>query len=188
MSISLRDQLLQAGLVNEKQAKKAAQATRQKYKKQRKTKQKTELINPEQEVVQEEQAAKVAYDRELNQKMREKIKRKETAAQIKQLIERNKLPREEGDVAYNFADGRKIKRKYVTEATQTKLNKGQLAIVKLGDQYELVVAEIAKKIAHRDEKRVIYHNDPKQAKAAKPDETQSDDAYGEYQVPDDLMW
>ena len=184
MSISLRDQLLQAGLVNEKQVKKAAQATRQKYKKQRKTKNKAEVVEPQQVIIQQEQAAKVAYDRELNEKMREKIKRKETAAQIKQLIEKNKLPREEGDVAYNFADGRKVKRKYVTQAVQDQLNRGQLAIVKLGDQYELVTTDIANKIRQRDQARVIYYNDPKkQTKAAS-----GDDAYADYQVPDDLMW
>ena len=183
MSISLRDQLLQAGLVNEKQVKKAAQATRQKYKKQRKTKNKVEVVDPQKQQIQEEQAAKVAYDRELNDKMREKIKRKEIAAQIKQLIEKNKLPREEGEVAYNFADGRKVKRKYVTEAAQDKLNRGQLAIVKLGDQYELVVSDIAKKIAKRDAARVIYYNDPHHKK-----EDAADDVYSAYQVPDDLMW
>jgi len=97
------------------------------------------------------------------------------------MIEKNRLKKEEGDAAFNFADGRKIKRLHLTKELHAQLTKGTLAIVKLGDQYELVTPEIAKKIAARDDKRVILQNTV-DAQAAE------DDEYKGFEVPDDLTW
>lgn len=59
---------------------------------------------------------------------------------------------------------------------------GRLAIVKLGQQYEVVSTEVARKIQSRDAASVIVFNE--QNKTADV----VDDAYAEYQVPDDLIW
>ena len=153
MSGSLRDQLLKVGLVNEKQAKKADQAAYKKRqpKKNVKKSQRKKEVNPEQVAADKAQMEKAAQDRELNFRIREKADRKAAAAEIKQMIEKNRLKKEEGDAAFNFADGRKIKRLHLTKELHAQLTKGTLAIVKLGDQYELVTPEIAKKIAARDD-------------------------------------
>jgi len=57
-----------------------------------------------------------------------------------------------------------------------------IAIIKLGDQYELVPSPVAEKIAQRDESRIILQNQ------ASKDSGDEDDSYADYQIPDDLMW
>ena len=113
---------------------------------------------------------------------RQQEEQKELAAQIKQLIELNRLPRDAEGLAYNFTDNNKVKRLYVSEAMRDQIAEGRLAIVKLGQQYEVVPAEVARKIQSRDAASVIVFNE--QNKTADV----VDDAYAEYQVPDDLIW
>lgn len=183
MGNSLQDQLLKAGLVNQKQLTKANQEKRRTDKQQRKTK----AIPVDQNKLrkQQEVAAKAERDRRLNRQRELETERKAIAAQIKQLIEAHRLPKAKGeddsDVAYNFADKNKIKKIYVSASMKNNLIAGKLAIVKLAGKYELVPTTIAEKIRSRDEKRVILCND----KQASEDEN---NAYAEYQVPDDLMW
>jgi len=103
------------------------------------------------------------------------------AAQVRQLIEVNRLPKGEGDIAYNFTDEGKVKRLYVSEQMQRQLGLGRLAVVKLDEQYELVPTAVAEKIRQRDESCVILCNEPEQ-------HSDEDDPYADYQIPDDLMW
>jgi uncharacterized protein YaiL (DUF2058 family) len=86
-------------------------------------------------------------------------------------------------LAYHFNDNNKIKTLYVSEAMREQVIRGRLAIVKLGDSYEVVSSEVAKKISLRDAASVIVHNEPI-ANAV----DNKDDPYAEYQIPDDLMW
>jgi uncharacterized protein len=74
MSISLRDQLLKAGLVNEKQAK---QAGKEKQKQQRLAhKGQIELDDTQQRLAAEAKAEKVKRDQELNRQQQEKVEAK----------------------------------------------------------------------------------------------------------------
>ncbi len=125
---------------------------------------------------------KVARDRELSRQLNEKAERKAVAAQIKQLIEVNRVDRNDGEIAYQFTDGKKINKIYVTALLQTQLSNGLIAIIKLGDKYELVPSQVAEKIAQRDESRIILQNQ------ASNDSGDEDDSYADYQIPDDLMW
>lgn len=113
------------------------------------------------------------------------VRVKELNAQIKQLIERNSQ-RAKGDVAYNFNDGAKIKKIFISEDNKRQINRGFLAIVKTGDQYDLVPKQVAERIANRIPDRkdevVLYLYD--QAK----DEVDEDDPYKDFQIPDDLEW
>lgn len=106
-------------------------------------------------------------------------------AQVKQLIEQNKLPRvdNEDDVAYRFTNDNKVKTLYVPESMRVQLSNGKLAIVKSGKKYEVVIAEIAHKIAERDVGSVLVNNETASSKAEK-----ADDPYAGFEVPDDLMW
>jgi uncharacterized protein len=54
---------------------------------------------------------------------------------------------------------------------RNQLINGQLAIVKLGKSYEVVTAEVAKKINERDADSVLVHNEPTASVV------QADDAY-----------
>ncbi len=179
MSLSLRDQLLKAGLVNEKQAK---QAERQKKKEKRLVhKGQAEVDTSSQEAAAKAIAEKAKRDQELNQQQQEKAEKKARAAQIKQLIESSRLPKLDTDDYYNFVDQKKVKRIAVNELVRNKLSSGSLAIVTHGGGYEIIPRDAAVKIEERDPRRIVLLN----VATETPDE---DDPYAAYQVPDDLMW
>jgi uncharacterized protein YaiL (DUF2058 family) len=175
MSTSLRDQLLQAGLVSEKQAKQASQQQHRQLR--NKTGQ-----NAEQKLsAQQAQAAKAARDQELNRRQQDKAERKARLAQIEQLIEQNRVPRIESDDFYSFIDGKKVRRVAVNALLRERLSRGELVIVRHKGHYEVVPAATAARIRERDEHAVISHND---AQAT----TDQDDPYKHFVVPDDLSW
>ena len=179
MSLSLRDQLMKAGLVSEKQAK---QAGKQKQKQQRLEKKgQVEVDDAIKQAALQAQAEKAARDQALNEQQKEKAEQKARAAQIKQLIESSRLPKLQSDDYYNFVDEKKIKRIAVNTMLRDKLSRGSLAIVRHGGGYEMIPREAALRIQERDPRRVILLNTPTEA----PD---ADDPYAAYQVPDDLMW
>ena len=179
MSLSLRDQLMKAGLVSEKQAK---QAGKQKQKQQRLEKKgQVEVDDAIKQAALQAQAEKAARDQELNEQQKEKAEQKARAAQIKQLIESSRLPKLQSDDYYNFVDDKKIKRIAVNTMLRDKLSRGSLAIIRHGGGYEMIPREAALRIQERDPRRVILLNTPTEA----PD---ADDPYAAYQVPDDLMW
>ncbi|PAV46819.1 nucleoprotein/polynucleotide-associated enzyme [Pseudomonas sp. HAR-UPW-AIA-41] len=179
MSLSLRDQLMKAGLVSEKQAK---QAGKQKQKQQRLEKKgQVEVDDAIRQAALQAQAEKAARDQALNEQQKEKAEQKARAAQIKQLIESSRLPKLQSDDYYNFVDEKKIKRIAVNAMLRDKLSRGSLAIVRHGGGYEMIPREAALRIQERDPRRVILLNTPTEA----PD---ADDPYAAYQVPDDLMW
>lgn len=179
MSISLRDQLLKAGLVSQKQAK---QAGKEQQKNQRMAhKGQIELDDSQKRAAQQAMAEKAAKDQELNRQQQEKLQKKAEAAQIKQLIEQSRLPKLTTEDYYNFVDEKKVKRLSVNKLMRDKLSSGSLAIVRHGGSYEVIPREAALKIQERDPNRVLLLNTSTEA----PD---ADDPYAAYQVPDDLMW
>mgnify|MGYP003599795578 FL=1 len=181
MSISLRDQLLKAGLVNEKQAK---QAGKEKQKQQRLAhKGQIELDDTQQRLAAEAKAEKVKRDQELNRQQQEKVEQKARAAQIKQLIEVSRLPKLNTEDYYNFVDDKKVKRLSVNTLMRNKLANGALAIVQHQGGYEVIPREAALKIQERDPRRIVQLNILTEVKT--PEE---DDPYAAYQIPDDLMW
>lgn len=179
MSNPLQEQLRKAGLVNDKQLKKAQKDQR----KERQRASENKGAAPEAEKARlQAQAEKAARDRELNLQKKEAEERRALAAQIRQLVEANRQPAD-GEVTFNFADGGTVKRIYVTEALRKRIAAGQTAIVKLDGKYELVPAEVAERIAARDASCVVLKNAPERT-----GEETKDDLYAAYQVPDDLIW
>ncbi|WP_285361463.1 DUF2058 domain-containing protein [Pseudomonas sp. fls2-241-TYG-175] len=177
--ISLRDQLLKAGLVNQKQAK---QVGKEKQKEQRLVhKGQAQVDDSQKRAAQEALAEKVKRDQELNRQQQEKVEQKARAAQVKQLIEASRLPKLTTEDYYNFVDDKKVKRISVNALVRNKLSSGSLAIVHHGGGYEIIPREAALKIQERDPRRIVLLNTPTEA----PD---VDDPYAAYQVPDDLMW
>jgi len=179
MSISLRDQLLKAGLVNQKQAK---QVGKEKQKQQRLAhKGQIELDDSQQRAAQEAMAEKVKRDQELNRQQQEKAEAKARAAQVKQLIEVSRLPKLTTEDYYNFVDDKKVKRLSVNALMRSKLSNGSLAIVHHGGGYEVIPRESALKIQERDPRRIVMLSEP-------TEEVDGDDPYAAYKIPDDLMW
>ena len=180
MGNSLQDQLLKAGLTDEKKVNRARKAKQQKEKAQRHAKVKTE---DESKVrARQAQQQQAERDRELNRLKQEEANNKAIAAQIKQLIELNALDLKGAELAYNFTDNKKVARVYVTDAVQGQLSRGLLAIVKLDDRYKVAPAGVAEKISLRDESMVLVRNE------SSVEELGEDDPYAEFKIPDDLMW
>jgi len=180
MGNSLQDQLLKAGLVDSEKAKKIRHDKRKQSKQQRQSK--ASPVNEDRQRAQRELAQKAERDRELNRRRKEQAEQKAVMAQVRQLIESNCQPKGGDNVAYNFVDENKIKRVFVSDAVHKRIADGKLAIVRLGQQYELVSPEIAEKVRSRDEKSLVLWNDPKREAGDR------EDPYADYPVPDDLIW
>lgn len=174
--MSLKDQLLKAGLADAKKARKAAHEKRQ------------EARSPDavtaQELARQAQAEKAERDRELNRRQQEEREEKALAAQIRQLIEAHRLDRAGGNVAWQFTEAGKIRKLYVHKAQQDQLARGQIAIVRMADHHELVPAVVAEKIRTRDAAVVVLLND----RSTPTEGVAEDDPYADYKIPDDLMW
>ncbi|MEP4148414.1 MAG: DUF2058 domain-containing protein [Halioglobus sp.] len=182
MAGSLKDQLLKAGLTDEK---KARQMDKEKRKQAKVAKSSgLAVVDENKEAVRKALQEQVQRDRELNQALNSKAQRKAINAQIKQLIEVNKVPKGKGDIGFNFTDGTKVKKIYITAADQKQLSAGRLGIVKQGDQYEVVPWPVAEKIAERDSDRVISCKDNNEPELNQEEQ----DWYKDYDIPDDLMW
>ncbi len=180
MGNSLFDQLEKSGLVDEKKAKQVKKDKRKQAKQKRGKG--TQTQDESKLRAQQAQAEKTARDRELNQQRLQEAEKKAIAAQIKQLIDMNRIENSDGDIGFNFTDGNKVQRLYVSEKIQSQLVSGRVAIVKLSNEYILVPAAVAEKILQRDQDCVVLNN------VQQPDASDADDLYADYQVPDDLMW
>ncbi|MCK5069887.1 MAG: DUF2058 domain-containing protein [Desulfocapsa sp.] len=157
MGNPFQDQLLKAGLVNKKQANKVK---REKHlnRKQKKEDPSTQISNK----VKKERAAQAERNRQLNQKQAEEKRKREQKAQVKQLIEQNKMERDDFGSAYHFVDEGRIERIFITEEMIEQLSRGLLAIIKYGDAYEVVPAKVARQITSRDKDVVLaFHTDAK---------------------------
>ena len=177
--MSLQDQLLKAGLIDEKKANKIRKSKHKQAK--QKQKNKIETTNEARLAAQQAQVEKAEHDRQLNRQRKADAERKAIAAQVRQLVEMNRQSGDDGDIPYSFTDGTLVKRLTVTGTQLKQLGNGRLCIIKLDEQYALIPASVAEKIRQRDEHTQILSNQTTET----PDE---DDPYADFQVPDDLMW
>lgn len=180
MGNSLQDELLKTGLVDKSKANKARKQQKTQARQQRNTKGVTKpKLSPEQ---QRERAEKAARDRELNERRNEARRQREIAAEVKQLVNRNRHPRSESedDRPFYFEIKGKVRRLYVSPKTHAMITAGKLVIVNANGVFELVPPDIAEKIRQRNPSLVVDLPEEQG-----PDEG---DPYAQYQVPDDLMW
>jgi uncharacterized protein YaiL (DUF2058 family) len=176
---SLQDQLLKAGLADEKKAK----AIKNEKRKKRKQQPKGAVDVSETEIrARQAREEKAERDRQLNLERQKEANRKAIQAQIRQLIQTNRLDRAGGETAYQFVHDKKIKKLFVTDTMADQLARGRLAIVLLNDGYEVVAEGVARKIMERDEAAVVALHERQE------DDAGDDDPYAGYEIPDDLMW
>ncbi len=180
MSTSLRDQLLKAGLIDKRQANEA-ERQQQRRERQAPPKHKSSVTPDGSLARQVAQSAKIARDQALNRRQQEKAEKKARLAQIKQLIEQNRLPSVENGEPYNFVDGTKIRRVAVNASIRDQIIRGEIAIVRHEGRYDLVPAAIAARIRERDEDALVSSSVGK-------DGSDSEGAYAGFSVPDDLIW
>ena len=176
---SLQEQLLKAGVVDKSKAKKIQKEKRKQAAQQPKGQVK---IDEAKEAAKRALAEKVAADKERSRLQNEEAEKKALRAQIVQIVSLNKVSRDNGEATYQFTDGKKIKKIYVTEALKKQLSVGNLAIAKLDERYELVPSGIAEKITARDASVIVSHH------VSTNDTIDEDDPYAAYQIPDDLDW
>ncbi len=174
MANPLQDQLLKAGLVKPHQIKKASKEKRQ-----------AQRANTPDAVAEQARLAqqhKAESDRDRNREQVAERERKAQIAQIRQLIETQRVARGGGDSTFQFVDAGKIKKIALHKAQRAQIIGGVLAVVRFDSTYELVPAATAEKIAQRDPGCVVVFNVPSSQ------ENPETDPYADYPVPDDLMW
>jgi len=183
-SLSLREQLLKAGLVNEQQVKDAErQVQRKQYQGQKhQPRAQRNGPTPQETAAQKQAEAKAARDQELNRKSQEKAQRKALYAQIRELVSQNRIVRPDVEETYNFIDGGKVRRIRADAALRERIARGEVMLVRCEGRYELVPPASAEKIRERDARAVVAHSQPAPASEV------VDEAYKDFVVPDDLMW
>lgn len=182
MSKSLRDQLMKAGLATKQQALQAKTSNKKKKQHAARSGEKTDQEKRRIELEQE-RLAQVEADRELNRKLEDERQRKAVDAQVRQLITSNAMSRAGGESEYKFVYDNKIKKIYVTEDQRIKLERGLLALAVLGEEFMVLPAPVASKIAERKPEAIVMQNDKSDDLTA-----EEEDWYADYQIPDDLMW
>lgn len=179
MGNSLQEQLLKAGLVNEQRLKETRSDKHKAAKQSGKR-----GLGPDKVArreVEQVRAEKAARDRGLNRQRQEESERRARENELRQLIHSHRVVREGGELAYNFTDGRALKRLYVTKDQHARLVDGRLAVARQDAFYELIPAEIAERVQARDPERLLVWNRHDKAPPG-------DDPYAAFQVPDDLIW
>lgn len=184
MSKSLQEQLLQAGLANQQQAKKINKEKHKQKKQERKNG--AEFVDEAKVIAQEARKQQAERDRELNRQQQQQASLKAIGAQIKQLIESNALKKYAGEIEYKFADQGLIKTIRVEPLIQRQLAKGRISIARLETKYYLIANEVADKIQQRDASYIVLGKPVEQEISQAQDD--DDDFYAEFQIPDDLMW
>jgi uncharacterized protein YaiL (DUF2058 family) len=176
----LQEQLLKAGLIKKGKVDQVARE-------QAKARQgKAAATPPADEAVntQRLQAERAERDRALAAERNAQQRTNELRAQVRQIIDVNKLKRE-GEIAYRFSVGETIQSVLVNEVLRAQLAKGTLVIARHDNGFELLPREAAEKIYARDASVIVLDHGKAQANAETNDD---DEYYKQFQVPDDLIW
>lgn len=162
--MSLRDELLKAGLASADQAKKLDADARKHDHQRKKNKALAVEAAAKQAEIRRQAEAEAAHkrerDRQLNLEREAEKQRREQAARAQQLIDSHRLNNPEAEILYNFldSDGHWIRAIRVLPPQRKGLAMGRLAIVR-GDRHEfdfsLVLREIALKLAEFASERVL---------------------------------
>lgn len=176
--LTLQEQMLKAGLVSSKKLAKAQKSSGKSRVQARAAR----------EAVEENKKAQLERDKLLSEQRKQAALSKELKAQVKQLIEMNRVVVSRGEIDFNFTDNNVIKKIAVDKLTQTQLIAGRFAIARLHaatgaeSGYAIIPASVADKIAQRDANSIVVNN------ALSVEEQNEEDPYADFKVPDDLMW
>ncbi|WP_413742681.1 DUF2058 domain-containing protein [Sodalis sp. RH15] len=176
--LTLQEQMLKAGLVTSKKIAKVERTAKKSRVQAREAR----------AAVEENKKAQLERDKQLSEQQKQAALSKEYKAQVKQLIEMNRIDVSKGDIGFNFTDNNVIKKIDVDKLTQAQLISGRLAIARLvvdnngKSEYAIIPASVADKIAQRDASSIVLNS------ALSKEEQDEDDPYADFKVPDDLMW
>ncbi|MBF7682384.1 DUF2058 domain-containing protein [Acinetobacter sp. B5B] len=173
---ALQAQLLKAGLVDSKKAKKLSKQAQH----EQRTGQdhKAELMAD----LEKNKQSKQQKDIELNAEKQKKIEEKTLKANIQQMIQQHKIEKTEGDIAYQFVDDQKIKKIYINQQVYNALVAGSLVIAKT-TPYALLAKALAERIDQKMQGFILWNKSEDNTLT-----TDENDPYAAYVIPDDLMW
>lgn len=181
MNDALRQQLLKAGVVDRKQADKAARETRKEKKESRRKGKKVPAETPESRARAEQSRQEQRQrDRELNREREAEKRRRSAVAQIEDLLRQHALSMRDGSIPFNFTYGSVIRKVVVTADQQRQLAAGRLAVVEHCQRFHLVPAGVVPRLRERNPELFVS--------LADPDRDEADDDYSDFPVPDDLQW
>ena len=173
---ALQAQLLKAGLVDSKKAKKISKQTQH-------AKRTGDLDSMEtRKALAEAQAKKLEKDQKLNQQKQQALEEKALKANIVQMIKQHQIADTDGDVIYQFVDASKVKKISITQKLYDQIVAGHVVIARLEDSYALLPRPLADRIDTKMEGFMVVSND------TAADTLEEDDPYAAYVIPDDLMW
>ena len=173
---ALQAQLLKAGLVDSKKAKKISKQTQH-------AKRTGDLDSMEtKKALAEAQAKKLEKDQKLNQQKQQALEEKALKANIVQMIKQHQITDTDGDVSYQFVDESKVKKISITQKLYDQIIAGHVVIARLEDGYALLPRPLADRIDTKMQGFMVVSND------TAADTLEEDDPYAAYVIPDDLMW
>ena len=173
---ALQAQLLKAGLVDSKKAKKISKQTQH-------AKRTGDLDSMEtKKALAEAQAKKLEKDQKLNQQKQQALEEKALKANIAQMIKQHQITDTDGDVSYQFVDESKVKKISITQKLYDQIVAGHVVIARLEDGYALLPRPLADRINTKMQGFMVVSND------TAADTLEEDDPYAAYVIPDDLMW
>lgn len=196
MGSSLQEQLLKAGLVTEQQVRRekarGTEAVRrgQKHRKaphavRHRTQQSTAaaVSKPTQESPARTVPTVAKQSEKQDKKAASPSDRKLLRARIKILLRRHRVNDAEAETPYHFLVGKHIRRIYVTDAQHALLCQGQLVIIPFGERHYLLSLDKVGALQQLDPNLTIITH-----KSANTTDSDTDDVYAGYRVPDDLIW
>ncbi len=174
---ALQAQLLKAGLVDNKKAKKLS--------KQAVHEQRTGQSNDAEikAKIEQDLQQKIAKDQSLNLEKKRLLDEKALHAAVVQMIGQHKIKDTDGEMTYQFIDDSKIKKIYINQQIYNALVSGSLVIAKDQNSYAILPKALADRINEKMTGFIIVNNSENTQAV-----TDEEDPYAAYVIPDDLMW
>ena len=174
---ALQAQLLKAGLVDNKKAKKLNKQTQHEHRTGQSNQAELKAN------IEKNKLDKLEKDQALNQEKQRLLEEKALKAAIIQMISQHKIKEFEGDIAYQFIDDNKVKKVYISQTIYNALVSGSLVIAKDQESYAYLPKALADKINQKMEGFILVNHAQN-----KEQTTDEEDPYAAYVIPDDLMW
>lgn len=186
--MTLRDQLVKAGLVSKDRAKKAQKEKAKKLHQAHRDKNlKSELEAEKLRKEAERRAfdeAKKAMDLEKNQEIIAAQEKNRARSEMRDLIDRERVNKEKGETRFNFShDGKKIRSVFVTDKQHKDLSDGKLMICRNdrdGFDYPILPVTFKERIHRLEEKlgeKIFYYLSEAMTEGDAEDEWAAWDAY-----------
>lgn len=166
--MSLRDQLVKAGIVSKEKAKEVHKETsKRKHQAHRDKSVKSEIETEKARKLAEIKAfdeAKKAMDLEKNREVQAGQEKNRARSEMRDLIDRERVNKEKGESRFNFShDGKKIRSVFVTGKQHKDLSDGKLIICRNdrdGFDYPVLPVSFKERIHHLEEKigdKIFYY-------------------------------